>query len=269
VDDTCARPTTVYLGGTRAITRTKYGARIFFDTRDLSVGIPLALDGDSEPGINRWLIGTLRAGDVAVDVGANIGFYTVHFAARVGPSGHVHAFECNPELVPLLCDSVEINNLQDRCTIHAVAVSDRVGDVTFGAPSKHLGGGSLVGTGLRNDSFTQITVPATTLDATFTDLEPRVRLLHIDVESAEPLVIAGGRAFIERQPEMIVVLEVLGESFRRRRDASLRRTLEYLEDTDRVLCLIQDNTPVRVSIDDLLGFAIANAAAIPRRLAQA
>ena len=46
-----------------------------------------------EPVTARALRRLLRPGDVALDVGANVGFYTLLFASRVGPSGTVHAFE--------------------------------------------------------------------------------------------------------------------------------------------------------------------------------
>ena len=269
MSDPFSRPSTVYLGNNRAITRTKYGARLFLDTRDLSVGIPLALDGDYEPQLNPWMIGTLRPGDVAVDVGANIGFYSVHFAARVGAGGHVHAFECNPELVELLRDSIDINYLTSQCTLYPVAVTDHEGEVSFNRPAKHLGGGSLIQLHIANDTFTPITVNATTLDAAFTGLEPPVRLLHIDTEFSEPKVIAGAHAFIERHRDMIIVLEVLGEHFRNHGDDSLREALEYLLNTGRALCVIQDNKPTQMSVDQLMQFPLVNVAAIPRHLGNA
>ena len=269
MNEAFARPTTLYLGGNRAVTKSKYGTKIFFDTRDLSVGINLALDGDYEPGLSPWMIGTLRTGDVAIEVGANIGFYALHFAQRVGPNGHVHAFECNPDLLGLLRDSVEINYLHERCTIHTEAVTDYVGEVQFHQPAKHLGSGTLIGGGLENDTWTSRTVTTTTLDAEFTGGESAVRLLHIDAEASEPKIIAGARKFIERHREMIVVLEVVGQAFKQRGDESIRTCLEYLASTDRVLCLINDNKPMQITIDQLLQFPLANAAAIPRHLAEA
>lgn len=258
----------MYLGDHRAVTRTKYGAALFFDTRDLSVGIPLALNGDYEPEFNPWLIGTLRQGDIAVDVGANIGFYSVHFAMRVGPGGHVFAFEANRDLVALLQDSLEFNSLRERCTIRHAAVTDREGEIAFGKPSRRLGSGSIVGiTGLPDEPFETVTVPATTLDAAFDGREPPIRLLHLDVEAAEPMVIAGGHAFIERHRNMIIVLEVLGEDFRHRRDESLREALDYLESTGRVLCVIEAARPVRTFAAEVLQLPLANVAAIPRHLA--
>ncbi|MBV8600569.1 MAG: FkbM family methyltransferase, partial [Candidatus Eremiobacteraeota bacterium] len=191
-------PDTIYLGDHRAITRTKYGIKIFFDTRDLSVGIPLALDGDWEPWLSPFLLSVVRPAETVVDVGANIGFYTTHFAARVGPTGRIHSFECNPTLVPMLRDSIDINNLADRVTLYDTALSDKEGEVSFFQPAKHQGSGNLRGGGLENETFTEVKVRSTTLDAVFTGSEPPVRLLHTDVESAEPLVIAGGHGFIER-----------------------------------------------------------------------
>ena len=263
-----SRPTTLYLGDHRGITRSRYGVDIFFDTRDLSVGLPLALSGDYEPELSAWMIGTLRNGDLAVDVGANIGFYTLHFARRTGPGGHVFAFECNPDLVQLLRDSVEINNLDERCTIHSVAVTDHDGEVEFSKPLKHQGSGSLLPGGLENESWSRITVPATMLDTIFTGREPPMRLLHIDAEAAEPKIIRGARHFLERQRDMIVVLEVVGQTYRNHGDeASIVEALRYLEETGRILCLIQENKPVQISIQTALEFPMLNAAAIPRHLA--
>jgi hypothetical protein len=157
--------------------------------------------------------------------------------------------------------------LGPRCSLYQIAVTDHEGEVRFNQPAKHLGGGSLIELELANDTFTSITVKATTLDATFTGLEPPVRLLHIDTEFSEPMVIAGAHAFIERHPEMIIVLEVLGEHFRNRGDDSLRQALAYLSETGRALCVINDNRPLQMSIDQLMQFSLVNVAAIPRHLA--
>ncbi|MBV8074384.1 MAG: FkbM family methyltransferase [Candidatus Eremiobacteraeota bacterium] len=262
------RAETIYLGDHRAITRTKYGIKLFFDTRDLSVGIPVALDGDWEPWLSPFLLSVARPGDVVVDVGANIGFYTTHFAARVGPAGRVHSFECNPALFGLLRDTVDINNLADRCTLYASALADRVGEIPFFQPAKHQGSGNVRGGGLENETFTEIAVPATTLDTVFPGGEPPVRLLHTDVESAEPLVIAGGHGFIERHRDMVVVIECVGGWFRNTGDDALRDALLYLQRTGRRLCLLNNNVPVRASIDLILQHEITNAVAIPSHLTE-
>jgi len=127
------------LGGTRAITRTKYGAKLFFDTRDLSVGIPLALDGDYEPGLNPWMIGMRRTGDIAIEVGAILASTPSTSLRALDPGGHVYAFEPNPDLFELLRDSVAINYLEDRCTLSTSAVTDHEGEASFGVPTRHLG----------------------------------------------------------------------------------------------------------------------------------
>ena len=53
------------------------------------------------------------AGDVFVDVGANIGYYTLLAAQRVGPKGKVFAYEPNPENFALLKDNIELNQLHN------------------------------------------------------------------------------------------------------------------------------------------------------------
>jgi len=113
----------------------------------------------------------------------------------------------------------------------------------------------------------RLAAQATTLDETFTGHEQPIRLLHIYAEAWEPKIIAGAHNFIERHCDIIVVLEV-GEAFRNRKDDSLRAALEYLEGTGRIFCLIRDNRP-QISVNELMESPLANAAAIPRHLANA
>ena len=168
-------------------------------------------------------------------MGSNIGYYTTLLAAMVGPGGHVHAFEPNPAIVGNLRDSIEVNYLTN-VTLREAALTDRVGEVTFYQPARRFGSGNLCGAGLPDDDLQPITVPALTLDTVFTGDEGPVRLLHMDVETAEPQVVAGGHAFIERQRDMVIVFEVIGTHFRRTKDDSAARMLAYFEVRPAATC---------------------------------
>jgi FkbM family methyltransferase len=66
-----------------------------------------------EPDVTRLMMRALKPGDIAVDVGANIGFFTVLMGKLVGPTGKVHAFEPHPENVRRLHRNLVLNDLHN------------------------------------------------------------------------------------------------------------------------------------------------------------
>jgi FkbM family methyltransferase len=72
----------------------------------------------------------INKGDIVVDVGASIGYFTLIFARSVGKEGHVFAFEPRPERFELLKKNVEINGY-DNVTIEQMAVMDQNGETDF------------------------------------------------------------------------------------------------------------------------------------------
>ena len=77
-----------------------------------------------EPGTIAWLDSELRAGDVFLDVGANVGVYTLYAALRVGPRGHVIAVEPHLRNAVALIENVNANELQERVSVLSVALAD-------------------------------------------------------------------------------------------------------------------------------------------------
>jgi len=78
-----------------------------------------------EPGATAAVLGFLHPGGVFVDIGANTGYFTILAALRVGPRGHVVAFEPNPVVARRLKDQVQENAVGDRVTVGGVAIADR------------------------------------------------------------------------------------------------------------------------------------------------
>ena len=62
-----------------------------------------------EPTISQWFKGYVRPGDIVVDVGANIGWYTLLAAQRVGPEGQVVAIEASPTIAEHLRANLALN----------------------------------------------------------------------------------------------------------------------------------------------------------------
>ena len=121
----------------------------------------------------------LRPGDVAYDIGANAGFFTLLMSRAVGPTGHVHAFEPVPENLTLLERHLALNAIQN-VTVHPVAVSDQAGTVQF-ARGGNLAQGRIDDTG-------ELTVRSVAID----DLKlPLPRVIKMDIEGGESLALCG------------------------------------------------------------------------------
>src|SRR5262249_32474127 len=90
----------------------------------------IARDGIFESETVELFLKLLAPGMTALDVGANVGQYTLLAAQRVGPSGRVHAFEPTPHVAAKLRANVRLNGFRN-VTVAAMAVGDNCGEATL------------------------------------------------------------------------------------------------------------------------------------------
>src|SRR5258708_6355023 len=102
----------------------------------------LKAGGSFEPDVANAFVTLLRPGDVAVDIGANLGYLTVLAALLVGPTGHVVAFEPDAENAARLRANLALNDCSN-VTIIEKAVTNRVGDIEFFINSDNSGSNAL------------------------------------------------------------------------------------------------------------------------------
>ena len=95
------------------------GATLMIDTADISVSQPI-VDGTYEPHLLAFVRGFLKPGMTFVDVGANVGLYSVLAAGLVGPTGRVVSVEPNSENCRLLLTSAA-RNRQNQIELHPLA----------------------------------------------------------------------------------------------------------------------------------------------------
>jgi FkbM family methyltransferase len=137
----------------------------------------------------RRFANSLRPGDVVYDIGAHVGLYTLLSSSRVGPEGHVYAFEPFPRNAGYLRRHIELNRLLN-CTAVEAAVSDSAGWRHFD-PTSHDSAGHLSESGL-------VTVSSLSLDEYVFD-SPKGRppsAIKINAEGSEMEVLIGGRRTI-------------------------------------------------------------------------
>jgi FkbM family methyltransferase len=102
--------------------------RIATFRHDRTIGQALRDHGEFGEDMVRALLAALQPGDVAIDVGANIGAMTVPMARKVGPRGRVVAIESQRMFHACLCANLLLNDLTGVDAIHAAAGA-RTGDI--------------------------------------------------------------------------------------------------------------------------------------------
>jgi len=180
------------------------GVRLFLDLSDHVIGLNI-LRGGYERDEIAFVRRAPEPGDVAIDVGAHIGFFTMQMADAVGSRGRVYAFEPFDANADLLERSIAENRFGDRVVFRRAAVGAAAGAATLTFPVETLnsGGAYLLRTGtvpLAGNLTRE--VPVVSIDAL--DLRRPVRLVKMDVEGAEPLVVRGAaRVLKEDRPTIL------------------------------------------------------------------
>jgi len=166
---------------------------------------------DWEPATTFVFRELVRPGDVVIDVGANLGYFTALAATLCGPQGKVFAFEPHPKTSKLLSKNIAANKLANVVIVQK-AVSDQSSTANLflatrsdqhsmiHEPLELKPEGARVGK--------PITVDTITLDEFLGDLEIGPRLLKMDIEGAEPLALRGAEQLISQNPEMAIILEL-------------------------------------------------------------
>ncbi len=160
-------------------------------------GFALLSQGCYEPALTRVVQRLLRPGDVFVDVGANEGYFSV-LAARSVQNGIVISVEPQTRLIPMIQRNVIMNDVRAVC-VGNFALSDRNGQAQlYLRPSSNTGASSFY-KHWKLGSRWQL-VPTKRLDDVLREREVRhVRLIKIDCEGAEGLVLAGAIDVLRRQ----------------------------------------------------------------------
>jgi FkbM family methyltransferase len=153
-----------------------------------------------EPYQTKLVMGLIRPGDVVVDVGAMIGYYTVIFANLAGADGRVYAFEPEPENFDLLEGNVGRNEY-DHVICRRAAVADKPGSGRLYLNRENTGDHRVFPGEERRPA---IDVAITTLDD---EISGPVDLIKIDAQGSEGLVFDGMRDLIARSPRLTILAE--------------------------------------------------------------
>jgi FkbM family methyltransferase len=194
----------LFLEPTVVIKEIGSGLRLFVDLSDEFVGLCIAR-GAYEVEEAAFVRSRVEPGQTVVDVGANIGFFTVLLADLVQSTGRVFAFEPLESNIGLMLDSLRENRQTARVVVRRAAVGETAGvaELVVNRYSRNSGDSYL---GAPNDDLPPgceiETVPVVRLDDE--RLTTPVDFVKIDVEGAELLALRGARALLTRDRPTIL-----------------------------------------------------------------
>ncbi len=188
------------------------GARLLWiDLSDRYVSLG-CLQDQYEIAESRFMRGVLKPGDAFVDVGANVGWYTMLASTIIGDRGHIYAFEPRRPIVDYLRRTVALNGLEKLITVYPIGLSNESTSETlmWSAGSTNGGGASFA----RDDTSAEMVYQAIEVQSLDNLALDHVDVIKIDVEGAEPLVVEGAKATIERD-RPIILTEILPSQLKR------------------------------------------------------
>ena len=212
------------------------GYQVCVQPRDHEFARTIIATRDYEPHVRRAVRQRLGAGDVVVDVGANVGCIALLAATLVGEAGVVVAVEPNPDNLQMLYAGIVLNGAANvRVLPCAAAAGSAVAALSDNTSNTHL-------VAARPPGPRRVYTQTAALDEALAGL-PRLDLVKMDVEGHEIDAFDGFRAAIEKHRPALVV------EFNPRCLVDLQRR-EPAELLDRILALYPSVQALSVFGDD-------------------
>jgi len=177
---------------------------LFLNPSDPVITQSILKEGIWEANDTHWFVKAVRPGDVVIDAGANIGYYTVLASKLVGPTGRVYAFEPDPTAFEILQRNVRLNGADNvvaeqkalsnaNTTLELFIAQDNKGDDRIYQP--------------KGEQRPSIKVPAVRMDDYLRGKVEHVDLVKIDTQGAEAVIIEGMAETIRANEQMVMMVE--------------------------------------------------------------
>ena len=216
---------------------------------------------------------TVKEGDVIVDLGANIGYFTLLAARLVGDKGRVYAFEPEPRNYDYLVKNIELNNYNNISSVQK-AVSDKNGktklyicsyDTGHHTINQYEGIEAYKPDSIDNNSIDDkkdfIEIETVTLDSFLKDKEKLIDIIKMDVEGAEVLALSGMDRTLRENKNLKMFVEFFPLLIKEMGSSSKEFINKLLEDYRFSISIVPDDYDasrggfIRVnSIDELMSF---------------
>lgn len=151
-----------------------------------------------------WFVQSIKPGDVVVDVGANVGYYTLIAGKLVGDTGRVYAFEPDPQGFELLRRNVQLNGLTN-VVLEQKAASNETGTLKLFLAEENKGDHRVYNP--EGENRRSVTVDAVRLDDYFEGREASVDFVKVDTQGAEYAILAGMQETLRTSDDVVMAVE--------------------------------------------------------------
>jgi FkbM family methyltransferase len=199
--------------------------------RDAKLMTPAVLEyGYWAPELTALMRTALKRGMTFIDVGANVGYFSVLASKLVGPTGRVISVEVDPKNVEILRANLWKNGCENAKVLQVAAWHE---STTLNLVLNQAGG---AGNSVNDDLGGGVEVPATRLDQV---VQGPVHYIKVDCEGSDHLAVSGATGLIQSSPDVLITVEFMHshaaraveiyrglrlKPYRIRVDGSLRRT---------------------------------------------
>jgi FkbM family methyltransferase len=193
----------------RSVRVSVLGKTFNMDLRDDAMSSTLFADGIWEPEETFFVGKTLQPGMAFVDVGANIGYYTVIASGIVGSAGKVFAFEPDPKNFALLQKNIDANGCENVIAIQK-AVTASVQSIFLYRSNNNFGDHRVYepqGEFLAGKVRSAIAIESVSLDQYFDRNRTRIDLLKMDIQGSEYEAFVGMQELLERNSDIMILTE--------------------------------------------------------------
>lgn len=222
--------------------------KIIFDKDDPVMSGAISL-GEYDPGTVAFFRDCLKEGMTVVDIGANLGYFTVIAASRVGASGKVFSYEPDPRNFDLLKTNISANGFEN-VTAFPIALSDRAGErkLFFGDNQCTHSFGDKIGHGRFESVVTD------TLDGSLkVSGRPKIDVIKMDIEGAEPVALEGMMETIARNQKLTMIFEFHPNAIKRL-GYSPSEFLERMRKLGFLISVIDEDRKNHTAINNIAAF---------------
>ncbi|MBS1507548.1 MAG: FkbM family methyltransferase [Bacteroidetes bacterium] len=164
----------------------------------------LIFDGFEENEIE-FVTKALKKGDVFVDIGANIGLFSLIASPLVDSTGKVISFEPSPETFSRLIENVSLNNLTN-ISARNIGLSDSEGELMLNVSGDGHDAWNTFAAVSDEKFHSTKSVPVFTLDDQLVEeAKEKISLVKIDVEGWEKFVLVGGKTFFQKFAPVVMM----------------------------------------------------------------
>jgi FkbM family methyltransferase len=181
-----------------------YGHKMFVDHSDVGLRLAPLVGLPPDKGEAGWFVRTIKPGQTVIDLGANVGLYTLLFGRLVGPSGQVIGFEPGPKSFKLLSRNIEENGYRNIRAENA-AVADKTGRIDLYVCKTGESDNRVEGAIDPGNDWERVSVPCFAIDDYFGD--QRVDFIKMDIQGSEYPALRGMRNTLIRNSAIQLVVE--------------------------------------------------------------